>query len=218
MRSATARPGRGEVRLAPSVVAGELIEVRASTETAIPTVIIGAAQDRLAVGRCSRVLVTSSGVVAATLDGSSTKDVRFKLRVLQPSLAIWTRGSGWVQCDGRRVTRSSLAGVSQVQTLNGSTLSPTAITPIVRSRYLGGLKRCHERLLREDPMATGRMQLMFTVGPTGGVVKAAASGLDRALETCVQSLMMKWRFGAPKDAQGDPASEEVDVEVLLDAT
>jgi hypothetical protein len=214
--TATVRPGKREVRLAPSIVAGELIEARASSDVAIPTIVVGPAQDRIAIGRCARALITSSGAVTATLDGSSTNG-RFGLRVLRPSLAMWTRGGGWVPCDGRRVERRSLAAISQVQALSGSTLRPDAIRKIVQSRYLAGVQRCHERLLRSDPMATGRLRVRYSVGPTGGVVKVSAKGLERALETCVESLMVKWRFAAPKDAHGTPTTEDVEAELLLDA-
>ena len=92
-----------------------------------------------------------------------------------------------------------------------------AIRKIIQSRYLAGVQRCHERLLRSDPMATGRMRVRYSVGPTGGVVKASAKGLERSLETCLESLMVKWRFGAPRDAHGKPTSEDVEAELLLDA-
>lgn len=209
------RPGQAAAPLAPSIVAGELIEVRASSAAAIPTVMVGATGERIAVGRCTRMVVTSSGPIAATIDPSSAKSVRFGVRVLPPSLVMWTRGGGWAPCDGRRVEATSLAAIAQLRTAGGSTLAPDAVVKIVRSRYLAGVERCHERLLRTDRMATGRVTVRFTVGPAGGVVAAVASGVEPALDTCIESLMLKWRFGAPKDAQGKPTTEDVDGDIVL---
>lgn len=215
-QSVTVGPRTGEARFATSVVAGEWIEVRASTDSGNPTIIVGVAQERLAVGRCTRAIVTSNGGITATLADPGAR-AAFKLRVLEPSLAMWTRGSVWMPCDGRRVDRTSVVAVSHQQTSPRRTsLGAAKVQAIVQARYLAGIQRCHERLLRTDPTATGRMKVRYTVGPTGGVVTASAKGLDQTVASCVESLVIKWRFLAPKDANGNPTSEDVEATLLLD--
>lgn len=67
---------------------------------------------------------------------------------------------------------------------------PTAdqVSQIIQRRYLRGVARCHERALRGDAGALGRMQLRF-----------------------------KWRFGAPDQPSGAPVSIDVVAAVVLDA-
>ena len=61
-----------------------------------------------------------------------------------------------------KVSRTSFSN-SDVSDLSESTLDPDAVAKIIRSRYLQGIKRCHERLLKANPTARGRVTLRFTV-------------------------------------------------------
>ena len=86
---------------------------------------------------------------------------------------------------------------------------------IIRARYLQGIKRCHQRLLKADPNAGGRVSLRFTVGPTGGVTKSDVKGFDGTVDACIKELTLKWRFGAPKDDDGKPTSAEFQIPLVL---
>ena len=98
-----------------------------------------------------------------------------------------------------------------------TTLDAAAVEKIVRSRYLQGIARCHERQLKTDRMTVGQVKLRFTVGPTGGVTKAVVKGMAAPLDACIESLAVKWRFGAPKDADGYPTSADMEADLLLNA-
>jgi len=211
--------GRKRVaRFASAVIAGELIEVRSSGGSATPTIVIGDGLTRLRIGQCTRAVVANSGPIAAGLDDADPPAAaRFELRVLPPSLTRWTTSAGWTPCDGRHVEARSIVALRQLQTLSGTTLTAAAVEKIVRSRYLLGIARCHERQLRTDRLAIGQMRVRFTVGPTAGVVKADATGLAPSLEACVEALVLRWRFGAPKDTNGNPTSVDVAAALRLDA-
>jgi hypothetical protein len=112
-----------------------------------------------------------------------------------------------------KVSRTSF---SDVEDLSESTLDPDAVAKIIKSRYLQGIKRCHERLLKQDPAARGRVNLRFTVGPTGGVTKSSVKGFDPAVDSCIKSLTLKWRFGAPKDDDGKPTSADFQIPLVLE--
>ena len=112
-----------------------------------------------------------------------------------------------------KVSRTSF---SDVDDLSETTLDPDAVAKIIRSRYLQGIKRCHERLLKQNPSAKGRVQLRFTVGPTGGVTKSSVKGFDPTVDSCIHDLTLKWRFGAPKDDDGKPTSADFQIPLILE--
>ena len=111
-----------------------------------------------------------------------------------------------------KVSRTSFSDVAD---LGQTTLDPGAVAKIIRSRYLQGIKRCHERLLKQSPSARGRVQLRFTVGPTGGVTRSSVKGFDPTVDSCIHDLTLKWRFGAPKE-DGKPTSAEFEVPLMLE--
>jgi hypothetical protein len=114
-----------------------------------------------------------------------------------------------------KVSRTSFSN-SDVADLTDSTLDPGDVAKIIRSRYLQGIKRCHERLLKQNPTAHGRVALRFTVGPTGGITKSAVKGFDPTVDSCIKELSLKWRFGAPKDEDGKPTSADFEIPLLLE--
>ena len=94
---------------------------------------------------------------------------------------------------------------------------PATVKSLLRSRYLQGLLRCHERSFAGKRRPSGTVFGRYTVGPLGGVTKASIKGFDDVLDSCVQSLVAKWRFPAPKDPDGKPTSEDVELRLRLDA-
>jgi len=111
-----------------------------------------------------------------------------------------------------KVSRPRFTGIID---LTQTTLDPDAVAKIIRSRYLQGIKRCHERVLKQNPAAKGRVTLTFTVGPTGGVTRSAAKGFDATIDACIHELMSHWRFGAPKE-DGKPTSADFEVPLILE--
>lgn len=110
-----------------------------------------------------------------------------------------------------KVSRASF----DVEDISESTLDPDSVAKIIRARYLQGIKRCHQRLLKADPNAGGRVSMRFTVGPTGGVTKSDVKGFDAGVDACIKDLSLKWRFGAPKDDDGKPTSADFQIPLVL---
>ena len=103
----------------------------------------------------------------------------------------------------------------RVEDLSSTTLDPGQVGNIIRSRYLQGIKRCHERLLKQDPKAGGRVNLSLTVSATGGVTRSRVKGFDPTVDACIQGLTKSWRFGAVKDDDGKPTSADFEIPLVL---
>src|SRR5690606_11505293 len=110
------------------------------------------------------------------------------------------------------VSRVKLLDVEEV---GDGTLDPDSVYRTIQSRYLNGIKRCHQRVLKNNPEAGGRVEVRFTVGPTGGVTKATVRGFSPEVDSCIRALATKWRFGAPKDDDGKPATADFQFPFIL---
>lgn len=109
----------------------------------------------------------------------------------------------------------SRASFNGVDDLSLTTLDPNQVARRIRSRYLRGIKLCHERVLKVNPRAGGRVQLRFTVGPTGRVTRATAKGFDPTVDSCIEGQMKRWRFGTPKAENGRPSSADFSIPLVL---
>jgi TonB family protein len=98
--------------------------------------------------------------------------------------------------------RAALLGAAYLVLLIGGALAAPAIAPYDP--------------LKQDPGAKGRVQLRFTVGPTGGVTRSSVKGFDPTLDACIQELVRKWRFGAPKDDDDKPTSADFQIPLILE--
>ncbi len=108
----------------------------------------------------------------------------------------------------------SLTKFGRAEDLSLSDLDPNAVVKRIRGKYLAGIKRCHQRVLKIDPRAQGKVTIRFTVGPTGRVTKASVRGFDPTVNACIKGQASKWRFSAPKD-DGKPTSADFEVPLLL---
>ncbi len=108
----------------------------------------------------------------------------------------------------------SLTKFGRAEDLSLSDLDPNAVVKRIRGKYLAGIKRCHQRVLKVDPKAQGKVTIRFTVGPTGRVTKASVKGFDPTVDACIRGQASKWRFSAPKD-EGKPTSADFEVPLLL---
>jgi hypothetical protein len=108
----------------------------------------------------------------------------------------------------------SVPDVERAVPLTFSDVDPDAIIKRIRSRYLSGIKRCHQRVLKHDPRAQGRVSIRMTIGPTGRVTKAKAKGFNAEVDTCITGQASKWRFSAPTD-EGKRTSAEFDIPLVL---
>ncbi len=208
-------PREQAARAAGAVIAGESIEVTVAPRVAYATTVIGGNLGSVGVDRCTRGVATASGGIAvgiqpdfATVDFAAV----FTIRRRQPDLALWRTGSLGLSCRGK----TALASLKGVTSLTGSSLPPAAVSAILRSRYMQGVNRCHERQIAGRRAATGRLALRLTVGPTGSVTRASAKGFDQTLDACIHSIAKRWRFAAPKDAAGKPTSDDFQVAIRFD--
>ena len=111
-------------------------------------------------------------------------------------------------------SRADFTGGSEAY--DDTTLDPRDVAQRIRSRYLRGIQRCHERALRQDPTAGGRVELDFTVGPAGRVVRADVFGFNSVVDDCIEDLTSGWRFGIPHDSGGDPTSADFLIPLVLE--
>jgi outer membrane biosynthesis protein TonB len=96
-----------------------------------------------------------------------------------------------------------------------TTLDPEEVARRIRSRYLDGIKRCHGRALKRNPEAQGRVNIAFTVGPSGRVTDSSVDGFDPEVDSCIQALTRGWLFGIPKDDNGKPSSASFRIPLVL---
>lgn len=98
-----------------------------------------------------------------------------------------------------------------------TTLNPDAVLRKIRTAYMSGLKRCHKDLLKRDPSAGGTVTLKFMVGESGRVVRVKANGFDPGVDRCIEQRAKSWRFGVPKDSDGDATDATFQVSLVLQA-
>ena len=111
-------------------------------------------------------------------------------------------------------SRTNLGSISD---LSDGELDPASVIKKIKKVYLRGIKACHERALKTNPKLQGKVRLRFTVGASGKVTSASAKGFDPGVDACIKGLMGRWRFGAPKDEDGKPASASFSIPVVLKA-
>jgi hypothetical protein len=121
------------------------------------------------------------------------------------------------QVGGKQEELISRIKLGDVEDIGDGTLDPDSVYRTIQSRYLEGIKRCHQQLLKRNPEAGGRVSVRFTVGPTGGVTKSTVSGFDPTVDACIKGLTLKWRFGAPKTDEGKPSSADFQFPFILKA-
>jgi hypothetical protein len=99
--------------------------------------------------------------------------------------------------------------------LEDTTLDPDDVVRRIRAQYLAGIRRCHERVLKTDPKAGGRVNLRFTIGPVGRITRSDVKGFDGTVDNCIKGLMGGWRFAIPKQKGGQATSAEFMIPLIL---
>jgi outer membrane biosynthesis protein TonB len=112
-------------------------------------------------------------------------------------------------------TIASRASLDPVDALDETTLDPSEVAKRIQTRYILGIKRCHQNALKRDPKASGRVELEFTVGPSGQVTKAEVKGFDPEVDSCIKGLTRTWRFGVPKDDSGAATTASFVIPLVL---
>lgn len=110
---------------------------------------------------------------------------------------------------------SSNTSYGDVDDFDETDLDPDVVASTIRKRYLKGIKRCHEQVLKRDPKAGGRIEIEFTVGKGGKVIKSKVGGEPPEVLDCVRGLVSQWRFAIPKDEDGKPTEATFAMPFLL---
>jgi len=90
--------------------------------------------------------------------------------------------------------------------LDATTLDVDDVAKKVQVAYLAGVRRCYATRLATDASLKGRVTLALLVNETGRAVRPTSRGFDKEVDRCITGLMASWRFPAPHDADGEPAS------------
>jgi hypothetical protein len=146
---------------------------------------------------------TESGALAANLEGARG--------------TLKGPGDAGGRVGGKEEEVISRVKLGDVEDIGSGTLDPDTVSRTIQSRYLAGIKHCHERFLKGDPSLGGQVTVRFTVGPSGGVTKVTVTGFDRGVDGCIKGLAQRWRFGAPKDDDGKPSSADFQFSFILKA-
>jgi hypothetical protein len=166
------------------------------------------------VGTCLRFVAARSGRLFLGVNdsepGNNAGEIAFDVVITPPSFETWRHPGALMPCPSR-VT----VGTAKVRGRPG-TLDSGAVGKIIASRYGAGIKRCHERLLKQEPVSSGKVTVRITVGPTGGVTVSAVRGFNAGLDACIKGLSLKWRFGAPKDDAGRPTAVKFEIPLVLE--
>lgn len=111
-----------------------------------------------------------------------------------------TTGPGEVGT-GERAGEKEVKGKVQDQAPDvDGTLDPSIVAKEVRKR-LGAVRTCYERALKRNPQLAGKIQICFTIGPTGGVTSANVDSDtmgDSEVGDCIVDNIKRWRFPAPE--------------------
>lgn len=187
---------------------------------------------------------SDSGIGGGTSDRAPGRDLAEAISQVRQSGARveWgtgtgrgTRGSGsatvgtsqgpGVEGPGETVTRTEQKVAEKVprgrirvggsSSIDDTTLRPQDVLRRIQQVYMNGLKRCHRDLLKRDPRAGGTVTLRFTVGETGRVVRVKAAGFNADVDRCIEQRAQAWRFGVPKDEDGEPTMADFKISLVL---
>lgn len=91
--------------------------------------------------------------------------------------------------------------------IDSAGLDPDKVATTIKARYQSRVNACYQRALKSNPNLGGKVNLSFTVGIAGNVVKASAdgSGLNDEVYSCITREARTWRFDKPEG----PATFEI---------
>ncbi len=89
----------------------------------------------------------------------------------------------------------------------GTTLTVQMVLDKIKGVYMIGLQRCYKKGLLDDSKLSGKIAMSFTVTERGSLDDASAAGVSSEVDACINSLMSGWRFGIPRDKDGDPTEQ-----------
>ena len=104
--------------------------------------------------------------------------------------------------DGGRITLRPLPAQGPKTTLTVDT-----VVDRINTVYMPQLQRCYRKGLLGDASLAGKIKLAFTVNERGGLDDIEAAGVSSEVDGCVSAAMEGWKFGIPRDKDGDSTDQ-----------
>jgi len=89
-------------------------------------------------------------------------------------------------------------GTENFQDIEAGGLNPDVVSQTIKARYQSRVNACYSRALKTNPALRGKVDLEFTIGAAGNVVKANARGFDSGVDECINREVRTWRFAKPE--------------------
>jgi hypothetical protein len=107
--------------------------------------------------------------------------------------------SGPAATGGEKVEREvKVTGrADKIVDIDSGGLDPGSVASTIRARYQARVNACYQRALKENPNLGGDVELSFTIGIAGNVVRANADGFDNGVDACIAREARTWRFTKP---------------------
>jgi hypothetical protein len=86
----------------------------------------------------------------------------------------------------------------KIEDIDSAGLDPDKVSATIRSRYYPRVVQCYQRALKSNPSLGGKVNVTFTVGVAGNVVKVDADGFDGGVDSCIEAEARRWRFDRPE--------------------
>ena len=109
-------------------------------------------------------------------------------------------GGGGTGAERASKETSDSASVAPGQPTVEGALSKSVIRRVV-GQHRREIRHCYERALKRDPSLEGRVEVQFTISPSGTVVAALVQKTtldDTSTEACVNRMIRRWSFPNPK--------------------
>ena len=118
-----------------------------------------------------------------------------------------TGPSGPASTGGSKVEKEvQVSGrAERIVDIDSGGLNPDKVATTIKARYQSRVNACYQRALKSNPSLQGKVNLSFTIGIAGNVVKANAEGFDREVDQCIEAEARRWRFDKPES----PAEFEI---------
>ncbi len=99
-----------------------------------------------------------------------------------------------------RLAPAGLSTSVRVASITASAGLPVEVIGRIVRQSVGRVRQCHERGLLKNPNLIGRVDVTFSIGKTGSVYEARASGdlPDPAVVQCVQTVVASLTFPQPE--------------------
>jgi TonB family protein len=106
-------------------------------------------------------------------------------------------GGGGTAFDGREKRQPK---IGYAKASNATGIDKDIIRRVIRQHH-NEIRHCYNQGLVRDPNLQGRVAVMFTIGPSGTVPRAAVSETtlgDRNVGNCVAGAVKRWKFPKPQ--------------------